>query len=153
MRILALILLLLLPLSPALAEPTPSAGYSGPSEQPTQGEVEVKEKEVKTEKQMIETSNVPPSEAVRPSTPEREKEVVTAASATDNSEASEATEPKKVGEKRGNRIVNLREPNPVEKKNNANVTMLMGVLAASMLGAYSITRRRKKETPVKVPAA
>ncbi len=146
MRILALILLLSLPLTPALAEPTPSAGYSSPSEQPAQ-------EEVKTEEQMVETSNVPPSEAVRPSTPEREKEVTTTTSAAGSSETTEITKSEKTNEKKENRVVNLREPNPVEKKNNANVTMLMGILAASALGAYSIAKRKRREALVKVPAA
>ncbi|WP_457614368.1 hypothetical protein [Methanopyrus sp.] len=149
MRILALILLISIPFTPALAEPTPSAGYSSPSEeQPTQKE------EVKTEEQVVETSNVPPSEAVRPQTPEREKEVTTSSTAG-GYETHEVTSSKETCEKEAkkNPIVNLREPNPVEKKNNANVTMLMGILAASVLGAYSIAKRKKKGTFTKVPAA
>ncbi|WP_457620802.1 hypothetical protein [Methanopyrus sp.] len=146
MRIPTIILLLSLPLTPALAEPTPSAGYSSPSEQPTQ-------KEVKTEEQAVETSNVPPSEAVRPSTPEREKEVTTTTSTASRSETQEITNSEKAGKKEENRVVNLRGPNPVEKKNNASVTMLMGILAASVLGAYSIAKRKKKGAFTKVPAA
>jgi hypothetical protein len=108
---------------------------------------------VKTEEQMVETSNVPPSEAVRPSTPEREKEVTTTTSTAGSSETTEITKSEKTNEKKENRVVNLREPNPVEKKNNANVTMLMGILAASALGAYSIAKRKRREALVKVPAA
>ncbi|WP_148688596.1 hypothetical protein [Methanopyrus sp. SNP6] len=146
MRILVLVLLLSLPLTPALAEPTPSAGYSSTSEQPAQ-------EEVKTEGQMVETSNVPPSEAVHPSTPKQENEVTTTTPASGGPETPEITKSEKTDERKENRVVNLREPNPVEKKNNANVTMLMGILAASALGAYSIAKRKRKEALVKVPAA